>query len=80
MHASSILYCQLEGILILIYFLKGVVYKLIPGLEKYRNTELAERKEKHKKQQAAEKEAEKNKEAKGSTSANATESMLKYFN
>lgn len=59
---------------------KGVVYKLIPGLEKYRNAELAERKEKHKKQQAAEKEAEKNKEAKGSTSADAAESMLTLVN
>lgn len=29
----------------------GVVYKLIPGLEKYRNIELNERKEKRKKQQ-----------------------------
>lgn len=56
------------------FLFQGVVYKLIPGLEKCRNAELAERKEKHKKQQAAEKEAEKNKEAKGSTSASATES------
>jgi len=29
---------------------KGVVHKLIPGLEKHRNAELAERKEKRKKQ------------------------------
>ncbi|KAJ8683247.1 hypothetical protein QAD02_019039 [Eretmocerus hayati] len=51
----------------------GVVAKLIPGLEKYRNVELAERREKHKKQQAAEKEAEKNKETKGSTSTSAAD-------
>lgn len=56
-----------------------MVYKLIPGLEKHRNAELAERKEKHKKQQAAEKEAEKNKEIKGSTSANATEGKLHFY-
>ncbi|XP_058791372.1 E3 ubiquitin-protein ligase HUWE1 isoform X2 [Phymastichus coffea] len=54
----------------------GIVYKLIPGLEKYRNAELAERKEKHKKQQVAEKEAEKNKETKGSTSTNVTETEV----
>ncbi|XP_011497625.1 PREDICTED: E3 ubiquitin-protein ligase HUWE1 [Ceratosolen solmsi marchali] len=54
----------------------GVVYKLIPVLEKHRNAELAERKEKHKKQQAAEKEADKNKEAKSSTSANVAENEV----
>ncbi|KAG7210750.1 hypothetical protein KM043_012246 [Ampulex compressa] len=37
----------------------GVVHKLIPGLEKHRNAELAERKEKRKKQHGAEKEGEK---------------------
>lgn len=37
----------------------GVVHKLIPGLEKYRNAELAERKEKRKKQHGSEKENEK---------------------
>ncbi|XP_014203791.1 E3 ubiquitin-protein ligase HUWE1 isoform X2 [Copidosoma floridanum] len=52
----------------------GVVYKLIPGLEKHRNAELAERKEKLKKQQeTAQKEAEKNKDAKTSTSTNTAE-------
>lgn len=35
---------------------KGVVHKLIPGLEKHRNAELAERKEKRKKQHGSEKE------------------------
>lgn len=44
---------------------KGVVHKLIPGLEKHRNAELAERKEKRKKQHGSEKENEKdNKEEK----------------
>lgn len=38
---------------------KGVVHKLIPGLEKHRNAELAERKEKRKKQHGSEKENEK---------------------
>lgn len=43
----------------------GVVHKLIPGLEKHRNAELAERKEKRKKQHGSEKEGEKdNKEEK----------------
>ena len=43
----------------------GVVHKLIPGLEKHRNAELAERKEKRKKQHGSEKENEKdNKEEK----------------
>ena len=42
------------------FIIQGVVRKLIPDLEKYRNAELAERKEKRKKQQAADKEAEKN--------------------
>ncbi|XP_011333015.1 E3 ubiquitin-protein ligase HUWE1 isoform X1 [Ooceraea biroi] len=43
----------------------GVVHKLIPGLEKHRNAELAERKEKRKKQHGPEKESEKdNKEEK----------------
>ncbi|XP_029040981.2 LOW QUALITY PROTEIN: E3 ubiquitin-protein ligase HUWE1 [Osmia bicornis bicornis] len=37
----------------------GVVYKLIPGLEKYRNAELAERRERRKKQHASEKKNEK---------------------
>lgn len=44
---------------------KAVVHKLIPGLEKHRNAELAERKEKRKKQHGSEKESEKdNKEEK----------------
>lgn len=48
--------------------LKGVVHKLIPELEKHRNAELAERKEKRKKQHGSEKEAEKdNKEEKERT-------------
>ncbi|KAL6427461.1 hypothetical protein ACFW04_008764 [Cataglyphis niger] len=43
----------------------GVVHKLIPGLEKHRNAELAERKEKRKKQHGSEKENDKdNKEEK----------------
>lgn len=43
----------------------GVVHKLIPGLEKRRNAELADRKEKRKKQHGTEKEGEKDpKEAK----------------
>ncbi|XP_066587993.1 E3 ubiquitin-protein ligase HUWE1 isoform X2 [Prorops nasuta] len=37
----------------------GVVHKLIPGLEKHRNAELAERKEKRKKQHGTEKDNEK---------------------
>lgn len=42
-----------------------MVHKLIPGLEKHRNAELAERKEKRKKQHGSEKENEKdNKEEK----------------
>ncbi|XP_043484818.1 E3 ubiquitin-protein ligase HUWE1 isoform X4 [Leptopilina heterotoma] len=56
----------------------GVVYKLIPDLEKHRNAELAERKEKRKKQQAADKEAEKEKEDKDkptSTEPEATTTM-----
>ncbi|XP_036141020.1 E3 ubiquitin-protein ligase HUWE1 isoform X8 [Monomorium pharaonis] len=53
----------------------GVVHKLIPGLEKYRNAELAERKEKRKKQHGSEKENEKdNKEEK--ERSNNTESVL----
>ncbi|XP_011638354.1 E3 ubiquitin-protein ligase HUWE1 isoform X5 [Pogonomyrmex barbatus] len=57
----------------------GIVYKLIPGLEKHRNAELAERKEKRKKQHGSEKESEKesekdNKEEK--ERSNNTESTL----
>ncbi|XP_020278772.1 E3 ubiquitin-protein ligase HUWE1 isoform X2 [Pseudomyrmex gracilis] len=52
-----------------------VVHKLIPELEKHRNAELAERKEKRKKQHGSEKEAEKdNKEEKERTNNAESES------
>ncbi|XP_015599094.1 E3 ubiquitin-protein ligase HUWE1 isoform X3 [Cephus cinctus] len=55
----------------------GVVQKLIPGLEKYRNAELAERKEKRKKQHGTEKEPEKdNKEVKEQTSKTESETSV----
>ncbi|XP_046484252.1 E3 ubiquitin-protein ligase HUWE1 isoform X1 [Neodiprion pinetum] len=64
----------------------GVVQKLIPGLEKYRNIELAERKEKRKKHNTGDKESEKeeksekeqpsNTESEGATTTVATDEQI----
>jgi len=55
-----------------------VVHKLIPGLEKHRNAELAERKEKRKKQHGSEKENEKDNKEEKERSNNA-ECTRKYY-
>ncbi|KAL7301215.1 hypothetical protein TKK_0006181 [Trichogramma kaykai] len=53
----------------------GVVYKLIPGLEKNRNIELAERKEKSKKLQGTDKDTEKDKKTSESSSKSSNTSV-----
>lgn len=72
----------IHSTILLINFLrrKGVVHKLIPGLEKHRNAELAERKEKRKKQHGSEKENEKdNKEEKERSNNAECKFVLVYF-
>lgn len=61
---------------------KGVVHKLIPGLEKRRNAELGERRERRKMQYTSEKKGEKDSKD-GKDHLNNTECMLiinNYFN
>lgn len=76
------MYIFIYNTILLTYFShrKGVVHKLIPGLEKHRNAELAERKEKRKKQHGSEKESEKdNKEEKERSNNAECKYALVYF-